>query len=82
MSDSDDRGYAGSGLQGHLTAGYEAFRSSTIRFFGQLDVTMPFYVSDHIDFDTNDETTRYTPSLSLSIGLGWGKGNTVRVIND
>ena len=76
----DDKTYSGSGLQGHLTAGYEAFRSSTIRFFGQLDVTMPFYVSD-IDFESSDKT-KYTPSLSLSIGLGWGKGNTVRVIND
>ena len=81
-SDSDDDAYAGSGLQGHVTAGYEAFRSSTIRFFAQFDLTLPFYTSEHVDFDTNTSDTRYTPSLSLQIGLGWGKSNTVRVVND
>lgn len=80
VADGSNNAYAGSGLQGHLTAGYEAFRSSTIRFFGQLDLTLPFYTSTH-DFDTSSGS-KYTPSVSMSIGLGWGKSNTVRVVND
>lgn len=80
VADGEGDSYAGSGVQGHITAGYEAFRSSTIRAFGQLDVTLPFYTSKH-DFGTS-EGSRYTPSVSLSIGLGWGKGNTIRVINE
>lgn len=74
----DDEAYAGSGLQGHLTAGYEVLRSSTIRFFGQADLTLPFYTSD---LSTNGGS-KYTPSISLSFGIGWGKSNTVRVVND
>ena len=79
VADGDDS-FSGSGLQGHLTGGYEAFRSSTIRFFGQLDVTLPFYASSH-DFGPGSGS-KYTPSVSMSIGLGWGKSNTVRVVND
>lgn len=75
-----DKSYAGSGLEGHLIAGYEMFRSSTIRAFGQLDVTLPFYSSD-ADFGTSGDS-RYTPSMALVIGLGWGKSNTIRVVND
>lgn len=74
----DGDGVAGSGLQGHLMAGYEFFRSSTIRAFGQADVTLPFYTSSTSD----DSVSNYTPSISLSLGLGWGKSNTIRVVND
>lgn len=73
-----DQHYGGSGLQGHLMVGYELFRSSTIRGFGQVDVTLPFYKSE--GFDSSD--TRYTPSVAMSVGFGWGKSNTVRVVND
>jgi hypothetical protein len=73
-----DDAYAGSGLQGHLIAGYEMFRSSTIRAFVQGDVTLPFYTSD---ISTTNES-RYTPSFALTLGLGWGKSNTIRVVND
>lgn len=76
VEDADDKGLTGAGLQGHATAGYEMLRSSTIRFFGQLDLTLPTYTS------TGGGAERYTPSLSLQIGLGWGKGNTIRVAND
>ena len=79
-SDGEGDSYAGSGVQGHLTAGYEMFRSSTIRVFGQFDLTLPFYTSKH-NFGTS-EGSRYTPSMALSLGLGWGKGNTIRVINE
>lgn len=75
-SDSGGDHYGGSGLQGHLVAGYEAFRSSTIRGFAQLEATAPFYQSDF------GNASRYTPSVSMVLGLGWGKSNVVRVINE
>ncbi len=70
--------YGGSGMQGHLVVGYEAFRSSTIRGFFQVDATLPFYKSDV----SNTSDTRYTPSISANVGFGWGKSNVVRVINE
>jgi hypothetical protein len=74
-----DTVYGGSGLQGQATAGYTMFRSSTIRGFVQLDVTLPFYKSRG-DSDTD---TRWTPSAIFSLGFGWGKTtNVVRVINE
>jgi hypothetical protein len=70
----------GNGLQGELTVGYELPRASTLRVFVQADAALPFY-------RTNTETTifstkspyytrtdggqRYTPSLAVSLGLGW-----------
>ncbi len=75
-----DMTYAGSGLQFHAVAGYEAFRSSTIRGFLQLDGTFPVYKSDSVlDSDASD---KWTPSVSLNLGFGWGKTNVVRVINE
>jgi hypothetical protein len=73
---SDGETYDGSGLQGHLITGYEAFRSSTIRGFLQLDVTLPFYKSEA------STAERYTPTVTLQLGFGWGKSNVVRVINE
>jgi len=70
--------YGGSGLQGHVVVGYEAFRSSTIRGFFQVEGTLPFYKSDV----SNTGDSKYTPSISANIGFGWGKSNVVRVINE
>jgi hypothetical protein len=70
--------YGGSGMQGHLVVGYEAFRSSTIRGFFQFEATLPFYKSDV----SNTSDTRYTPSVSANVGFGWGKSNVTRVINE
>jgi hypothetical protein len=70
----------GSGLQGELTVGYEWPRASTLRAFVQADAVLPFYraTGDTVTVQpTSPYTTRtvggrqYTPSLSLSIGLGW-----------
>lgn len=69
--------FTGSGLQGEAVVGYAAFRSSTIRGFAQLNATFPFYTAK----GPNDET-RYTPYVVASVGIGWGKSNTVRVINE
>ena len=65
----------GSGLQGELTAGYEFGRATTLRMFVQADAILPFYsvVSQTISSRgaVSETTRRYTPSLVMSIGLGW-----------
>jgi hypothetical protein len=68
--------YSGSGLEGHALAGYEAFRSSTIRGFVQFDLTLPFFKA------TSGTAERYTPAVTLQLGFGWGSSNVVRVINE
>jgi hypothetical protein len=75
---SDEMIYGGSGLEGHAVAGYEMFRSSTIRGFVQLDLTLPFYKSNGI----SDTDTRWPVSAAITLGFGWGKSNVVRVINE
>ena len=65
------RTVSGSGLQGGVTAGYEMLRASTIRVFVELSATLPFYESDG----------SYTPSVVLQMGLGYGKANTIGVVN-
>ncbi len=76
--DSDGTLYGGSGIQIHLVAGYEAFRSSTIRGFVQLEGTLPLYKSD----TSGADGTRYMPQISLNVGIGYGKTNVIRVINE
>jgi hypothetical protein len=63
--------YSGSGLQGEPFIGGELFRSSTMRLFFQLDGTFPFYKLGD----------RYAPSVILSVGVGWGKSNTIGVVS-
>ncbi len=72
----DNREYADHGMQGQAIVGYEMFRSSTIRLFTQVDAALPIYMTGEIDGPDN----LYTPSLSLSLGIGWGKANTIGVI--
>src|SRR5262245_16872050 len=68
----------GSGLQGELTAGYEFARATTIRMFVQADATVPFYSVSSQTFSSRGvpltPTGRWTPSLMMSIGLGWQRG--------
>jgi hypothetical protein len=69
----------GSGLQGELTAGYEWPRASTLRMFVQADATLPFYnvTSETITYSRSGPTGltatehRYSPSLAVSVGVGW-----------
>jgi len=65
----------GSGLQGELTAGYEFGRATTLRMFVQADAILPFYsvVSQTISSrgGVSERTSRYVPSLVMSVGLGW-----------
>jgi len=65
----------GSGLQGELTAGYEFGRATTIRMFVQADAILPFYSITSQTISSrgvvSSETSRYAPSLVMSVGLGW-----------
>jgi len=75
--------YTGSGLQGNAMAGIEMFRSSTMRLFVQADAQLPFYQStvDFCSFMVNcPRDTRYTPAFWASVGIGWGKANTIGVV--
>jgi len=68
-------GGRGSGLQGELTAGYELGRATTIRMFMQADAILPFYSVTSQTISSrgvvSSATRRYTPSLVMSVGLGW-----------
>lgn len=80
---ADDSLFTGSGLQGHLIAGYEAFRSSTIRGFIQADLTLPFYkATADLGSSSTDDARRYPPTFTIGLGFGWGKSNVVRVVNE
>jgi hypothetical protein len=64
----------GNGLQTHLTGGYEFGRATTIRMFVQADAALPLYsitTSTRSSTGGVSSTTRYTPSLVVSLGLGW-----------
>jgi len=81
----------GSGLQGELTAGYEIGRATSVRIFMQADAALPFYnvISETYTYPARlpngayplpivTTEHRYTPSLVVSIGIGWQKGRTAR----
>ena len=71
-------GWDGSGLQGELTAGYELPRASTLRTFVQVDAALPFYQTSTTRYPVNYRSggaitteRRYTPTVSVSFGVGW-----------
>ncbi len=70
--------WSGSGLQGELTVGYELPRASSLRLFVQADAGLPFYKTtsqryNRVGTGSLSPTidSRYTPTLSVSVGLGW-----------
>lgn len=69
--DGNTFGYADNGLQGEIGVGYEFLRSSTIRMFVEANAVLPFYTADRIDFSGNESDSRYTPSFTISLGLGY-----------
>jgi hypothetical protein len=86
-ANNGQRNAHGSGLQGELTTGYELGRATSVRFFVQADAILPFYslTSETYTYParlpngvyprpivTTDH--HYTPSLVVSIGIGWQKG--------
>lgn len=68
-----DRSYTGSGLQGEIGLGVELLRASSIRLFTAIDATLPFYYS------YCSGNSKYTPTLSLVFGVGWG-GSGIQVV--
>jgi hypothetical protein len=68
--------FKGSGLQGELSVGYEMFRASTLRLFVQADASLPMYrLSGNVPSadGMTQESHRYAPMFTISLGLGWGK---------
>jgi hypothetical protein len=64
-----------SGLQSELTAGYEFARATTIRMFVQADAILPFYSVTTQTISSrgvvSSSSSQWTPSLVMSVGLGW-----------
>jgi hypothetical protein len=84
------KNWYGSGLAGELTAGYEIGRASSIHFFVQGDATLPFYnttanvttyptlpngLTNYNVRPTVTSDSHYTPSVVISVGIGWQKGH-------
>ena len=78
-SSNGSRSLSGGGLQGELTAGYELMRASNLRVFLQSDVVLPFYsvTSTMYQWPGPASVTehRYMPSASVSLGIGWSRGD-------
>jgi hypothetical protein len=81
--DNDATSWSGSGLQGEITGGYELGRASTIRVFLQLDASLPFYKLSSQTYVYSSVPppvasvsvdSRYMPTLTFSLGLGWQRG--------
>jgi hypothetical protein len=76
--------YTNNGLNFELMVGYEALRASAIRLFVQLDASLPTYRANATIFGlqgTSATITRdslYSPSLTLTLGLGVGDSSSVR----
>lgn len=79
LLDDNDGDYAGGGLHGVVSGGYEFLRASTMRAFIQFDAMLPFY---RLDLDTTglfaDDATpdapeaQYSPLFMIKFGVGWG----------
>jgi hypothetical protein len=80
---SDNTAYSNSGIDIGLSGGMEFLRASSIRLFVQFDAVLPTYALDGIRFDAmglnGTDDSIYAPSFSLSLGLGFGKSNTIKV---
>jgi hypothetical protein len=79
----DGTNYENSGIDFGLSGGLEFLRASTIRIFLQFDADLPSYSLGGDVYDasrlTSHKDSFYAPSFSLSVGLGFGKANTIRV---
>jgi hypothetical protein len=79
----DDVPFSNFGLDIGLTAGVELHRTSVVRYFVQLDATLPTYAAHGLvpGWESITPTftweSRYAPSFGLSLGLAFG---TPRII--
>jgi hypothetical protein len=65
--------YVDDGLGADVIAGYEFLRSSTIRLFFEANASFPFFDTDLDSGGDGASAALYTPSLSISFGLGFGR---------
>lgn len=79
-ADKDGESFAGGGLHARVSAGYEFFRASTMRFIVQADATFPLYDLEGEEGRTDgmgnpipESDSLYTPVFGLSIGGGFSK---------
>ncbi len=79
----DGTNYTNSGIDFGVCGGFEFLRASSIRLFVQLDATLPTYKLSGTVYDStglsSHEDSLYAPSFALSLGLGFGKSNTLKV---
>jgi hypothetical protein len=79
----DDWRYTDSGLNIELSFGYEMLRVSNIRILLQVDGSLPTYkaTADRLFYGSATPMTDsiWAPTVGLSIGLGFGKSNTLVV---
>ncbi len=79
----NDNHYTNSGIDFGVCGGFEFLRASSIRLFIQLDATLPTYKLNTTIYDSTGPGSRsdsvYAPSFALSLGLGFGKSNTLKV---
>jgi hypothetical protein len=78
--------YTGTGLDFELSVGYEMLRVSNIRVLVQVNGSLPTYKAtatiDSFSDLTGVQATKeslYVPTIGLSLGLGFGKANTLVV---
>ena len=71
--DYGDYSRTGSGLEGHLIAGYSFLRASSIRMFVQGDAVLPFYSVDQggWGYASADVDSTWAPTFSFSMGVAW-----------
>jgi|GEM_PF-1091090 len=68
--------WAGSGLRGEVTGGYEFTRATRARTFVQADLVLPFYRLAASSYSypktgAGAQGTLYSASLTISVGVGW-----------
>lgn len=76
----EGKAYAGSGIQGEVSVGFEMLRASTIRLFIQADATLPFYSAEEDIGLTTGAASKWAPVFVLSVGLGWSRGGGVATV--
>jgi hypothetical protein len=80
---ADGLHYSNSGIDVGLSGGFEFLRASSIRLFVQFDATLPTYALKGTRYEADGVTSHreslYAPSFALSLGLGFGKSNTLKV---
>lgn len=79
----DATSWEGNGLQGEVVGGYEIGRASTVRVFLETGVGLPLYqlTGTTVKYSnappyvySSTRSHRWTPSATVSLGVGWQRG--------